>query len=239
MVRVNRLSVKSRPRNPIDIEVNGKRYTVYQSRFVIGRTAILVSDHMSGKMHDVPSISTSCLDNPMCKARLEKGIGVCKHCFAKATLSRYDDAGKNAKANYELLNREILPDEVLPTFCDNVEIVRGESFGDVGSVTQARNYIHIVRKNPHCMFAIWTKNPHIWTEALKIEGKPENLNLIISSLMLNHARESIPAWADKVFTVYEKDKASPEQINCGARSCNTCRRCYRKGKFEFVNEYLK
>ena len=239
-MKIHNNIVKSIVRKVDKVTVNGVEYPVFNSRFIIGMSAIHISDCMSGKMQDVPSISTSCLNNPLCKARLEKGIGICAHCFAQSTLARYKAAKRNAEENYELLNRELLPDEVLPQFCDDAEIVRGESFGEVGSVTHARNYIHIVRKNPHCMFAIWTKNPHIWSEALKLEGKPENLNLIISSLELNHPREHIPSWVDKVFTVYEKDKATPDQINCGARSCNTCRRCYRKkAGVEYVNEYLK
>lgn len=239
---VRNRKVKSRARKVETKIVDGCEYKMYNSRFIDGFSAIHISDHMTGKMQDVPSISTSCLINPYCKARLENGIGICKHCFANATLKMRPVVRKNMAENYEILSQHILPKEVLPKFCDDVEIVRLESFGDVGTATQAINYLNIVRKNPHVFFAAWTKNAMLWSDALKWgEGKPENLNLVISSLELNRQRESIPRWADIVFTVWEKDKKPPKEINCGARSCDKCRSCYRKygNEIKVINEYLK
>ena len=46
---------------------------------------------------------------------------------------------------------------------------------------------------------------------------------------------------DKIFTVYDKDYISAHDvsINCGAKSCLTCHKCYVKSKIKYINEKLK
>ena len=44
---------------------------------------------------------------------------------------------------------------------------------------------------------------------------------------------------DKVFTVYDDANAGGVNINCGARDCATCGRCYLKNDTVFINEKLK
>lgn len=249
MVKANRLSVKSRPRNPIDIEVNGKRYTVYQSRFVIGRTAILVSDYMSAKMEGFPSISTACTMNKFCLARLKRKIGICAKCFAYAKLKFKKNLAENLRKNYEVLTKEVLPTEALPTFCDDVDQCRIESFGDVETVEQAINYINIAIKNPRVWFGWWSKNEGIRSKAIEICGKPHNLVCVYSSPIVNKeiTFEELYAkgwkYIDKIFTVYTKEYAKDNyiDINCGARACKFgrgCGRCYKPGR-EYVRELLK
>ena len=120
---------------------NGKEYTVElkKSKFASNYSPIRVSDNMTGKMEGIPSISTSCLVNPICIKRMQSGESVCHYCFAQATLSRYKAAGKNAEMNFYLLNSQVLDLDLLPRF-RNVAIGRIESFGDVASVTQTHRY---------------------------------------------------------------------------------------------------
>ena len=75
--------------------VNGERLPLFKSRYTSNLSPVHVSDYMSGKMEGIPSISTSCLENPICRARMENGESVCSHCFAAATLDRYTAAGEN------------------------------------------------------------------------------------------------------------------------------------------------
>jgi hypothetical protein len=44
-----------------------------------------------------------------------------------------------------------------------------------------------------------------------------------------------------VFTVYDKaySKQHNVEINCGARNCLTCHKCYEHNDIFFVNETLK
>lgn len=45
----------------------------------------------------------------------------------------------------------------------------------------------------------------------------------------------MPAIADKVFTVYDND----HEINCGARSCSACQKCYHKNGINHLYEKIK
>ena len=219
---------------------NGCKVPCYKSKYCVNASPVWVSDDMSGKMEGIPSVSTSCLVNPYCLARMRNGEMVCAHCFAETQQKQYSASREHSIANYELLNGEILPKELLPKF-GNVQKVRIESFGDLGSITQAINYLHMVEVNPHVTFAWWTKNHNFVTKAIERVGKkPKNLILVASSVKLNEATK-MPEYFDKVFTVYDKKTIARDniQINCGARSCVTCGRCYSKRTAADVREQLK
>lgn len=222
-------------------EINGKTYIDRKSKFCDNHSPVHVSDSMSGKMQNIPSISSSCLINPICLKRMQDGESICAHCFAAATLERYTGAGLATESNYNLLNDSVLPFEMLPKFKVSVDIGRVESFGDVGSVIHAINYANTARNNPHVTFAWWTKNVPIVAKAFDIVGKPENVILIESSPKVNVPVKPSSHYVDKVFTVYDEEtiKARGIVINCGARACNKCRRCYRKDTEKEISEQLK
>ena len=216
--------------------INGKEYAVKKSKFCINESPVHVSDSMSGKMAGIPSISSSCLCNPICIQRMKDGNSVCAHCFAEATLTRYKAAGAAMESNYKLLTDSVLPLEMLPVFC-NVSIARIESFGDVANVTQAINYANICKVNPNVRFAWWTKNAAILKKAFDLIGKPANVVIIESAPKLDAEITASNEYIDKTFTVYTK--ADPDFINCGARCCATCRRCYSFDTEKAVHELLK
>lgn len=238
--------------NPDFIDCTGRAWPLLKSKYASNYSPIHVFDYMTGKMEGIPSISTSCLENPICIERMKNGEAVCFHCFAAASLDRFKTAGIHAANNFHLLNAMIIPDELLPRF-RNVSIVRIESFGDVASVIQAINYLNICLANPSVTFAAWTKNANIWNAAIDewLAGeKPENLSLVYSSFKLNQPAAAAEYFTkdgrnnfDHVFTVFDKAAAStygPEFITCGARDCATCRRCYKKDPADFsVRELLK
>lgn len=221
---------------------NGCKVPCYKSKYCVNASPIWVSDDMSGKMDGIPSVSTSCLVNPYCQARMKNGEMVCAHCFAETQQKQYSASREHSIANYELLNGEILPLELLPKF-GNVQKVRIESFGDLGSITQAINYLNMVKVNPSVTFAWWTKNHNFVIKAIDrvFNGKkPKNLVLVASSVRLNE-QAKLPAYFDKVFTVYDKKTIARDgiEINCGARSCASCGRCYSKRTGSEVREQLK
>ena len=218
------------------VVINEKEYIVKKSKFCINESPVHVSDSMSGKMTGIPSISTSCLCNPICIQRMKDGNSVCSHCFAEATLSRYKDCGKAMESNYNLLNDSVLPIEYLPVF-GNVQIARIESFGDIASVTQAINYANICKVNPSVRFAWWTKNASILKKAFDIVGKPENVVIIESAPLLNKEIKKSNEYIDKTFTVFSKEDGNC--INCGSRKCFSCQVCYRKDTTDNIHELLK
>ena len=216
----------------------GKNYLLKHSKFTIrkSKSPIHVSDNMSGKMDGIPSISTSCLCNPICLARQKNGNSICSKCFAVGTIKQYTALGKALESNFHLLNDSILDLDLLPRFKSTVEIVRIESFGDVASVTQAINYANICKVNPHVTFAWWSKNMEICKKAFDIVGKPHNVIMVESAPIMDTEIKPSNEYVDKTFTVYTDENP---QINCGKRSCMTCRRCYRKDTERSVKELLK
>lgn len=216
----------------------GKEYLLKHSKFSIrgNKSPIHVSDNMSGKMDGIPSISTSCMCNPICLARMRNGNSICSKCFAVGTIKQYTSLGKALASNFELLNSSILDLDLLPRFKSSVEIVRIESFGDVASVTQAINYANICKVNPHVTFAWWSKNMSIVQKAFDIVGKPDNVIMVESAPIMDAEIEPSQPCVDKTFTVYTKES---DNINCGKRSCMKCRRCYRKDTEKSVKELLK
>lgn len=205
----------------------------------------------TGKMAGLWGVSTSVTLNPICQRRIKDGESVCSHCFSQRMWNPQNGIYRKQRACYEenfrILTTHLLEGEELPEFDPvKVPLVRIESFGDVATVIQARNYLRMAKRNPKSRFAAWTKNPAIWAQAIPVEGKPENLQMVPSSFHLNRPDTGIAeefGFFDKVFTVYDKTAAGSVDINCGARSCKTCQRCYRKNPKGValleVNEKLK
>lgn len=225
------------------ISFQGVRYYLRKSDYTLNVSPLHISDDMSGKLAGIPSISTSCRVNPHCLARMRAGKAgaICKSCFAEKTLSRYSDTDRAAESNFILLNSGLLPDAWLPVF-GNVRYVRIESFGDLYTVNQARNYLRIVKKNPGVIFAWWTKNAGILARAIKLEGRPKNLSLVQSSELIDKPDKKRFPFFDHVFTVYSSEKTAADhgkKITCGARSCMGCLRCYSRRTACDVSELLK
>lgn len=224
--------------------IAGRDYKLKKSAYARNYSPVHVSDNMTGKLENVVSISTACTCNPICIARMRDGNSICAHCFASAILE--GSQGKRQafvdamEANYHLLTETVLPLDLLPVF-PNVDICRIESFGDVANVTQAINYANTAFINPRVTFAWWSKNLQFLKDAFDaIGGKPSNVVVVQSSRMVNVVDDRDPI-ADHVFTVYTKEYADAHgiNINCGARDCAFCRRCYAVNDEVYISELLK
>lgn len=199
----------------------------------------------TGKMSGVISISTSVALNTRCQARAKDPDSICHFCFAAAMLEQYSDLGKKLARNTELLTtRELDPAEVPVINAEKWPMLRFESFGDLNNTTQVYNYFMIASVNHKCKAALWTKNPDIIAKAMAEYGikKPSNLVIIYSSPKVNECAADILekySFIDKVFTVYDPETAKGVKINCGARDCKKCGRCYTKRTGAMVREILK
>ena len=193
-----------------------------------------------GKMVGMYSVSTSTATNERCRSNAQIPGSVCEKCFAETQLKRFPSMNGPLEENQRILAGEILPEEKLPII--NALYFRFESFGDLNNATQVKNYFNICCKNPRVNFALWTKNPDYIAEAIR-DGykKPENLNIVLSSLFLNKQRQNVFPFVDKVFTVYDTATIKTENIaiNCGDRKCLDCRLCYEKNGVTVINEKLK
>lgn len=197
----------------------------------------------TGKMSGLHSLSTSVTVNSYCLRRQAKGDSICAHCFSASMMKQYKALNEATTRNAEILTASILPVSVLPLI--PVRYFRFESFGDLINTNQVINYFNIARKNPDTLCALWTKNPHIIAKAIEAgHSKPANLQIVLSSPFVNKAIKTTKyEFIDKIFTVYDKEAAKAVNINCGARSCLNCGRCYRPNpdgaKIQYINEILK
>lgn len=204
-------------------------------------TGVHFTTNMSGKMEGMQSLSTSCLVNPLCMSRANDPNTICSHCYAIAQLERYTNNQPCFERNTNILTTEVFEVDTMPIL--NCLYFRFEAFGDLVNATQVINYFNLCKKNPLVKFALWTKNPWIIDEAIVAGNeKPENLNIVYSSCILNERVNDaiVNKWSfiDKIFTVY--DKSHPEiDINCGNSKCIECRKCYEKNDIKYINELLK
>lgn len=199
-----------------------------------------VTDGHTGKMKGMCSLSTCCNCNKRCMRNATIEGSICANCFARNTLKRYPALEKHTQKNFEILTESIIPYNELPTL--NYAFFRIESFGDIANVNQAVNYLNIIRKNGYTRFGWWTKNCDILAKAInKIGFKPNNVQIICSSLLLNHKCKKGYDFVDKTFTVYDDDyiKANNIEINCGGRKCIDCLNCYLEGGEDDVRERKK
>ena len=169
---------------------------------------------------------------------------ICGLCFSDSQQDYMTSMTDPLARNFEILNNGIIDESWLPII--NALYFRIESFGDFASVNAVKNVLNLIRKNPAVRFGVWSKNPYFFHKVFngKKESKPENMNFILSSIFINKAT-AIPAafeyFVDFVFTVYTEKYAKAHNIviNCGARSCLTCLKCYTVNGIKFINELLK
>lgn len=228
---------------------NAGMITINNDALITEKVKDAICSNHTGKMKDVLSISTSVLENKNCIERSKDVNSICHYCFAQRMLAQYESLEKKLSRNTELLTKQVIPAKLMPVL--NCAIFRFESFGDLNNETQVLNYFNLCEKNKNTSFALWTKNPWFIKSAMNHYNrkKPKNLIVIYSSPRLNEICENMPelyidentgkSIIDKVFTVFDKDHAKDVTINCGARSCNSCRRCYSRKSGKFVNELLK
>ena len=211
-----------------------------------------ITGNHNGKMQGIASLSTSPLLNGMCSKRCKIKDSICNHCYSMAMNKRYTNLQKALIANTETLN-QLIDKKDLPTI--NSKVFRFEAFGDLNTYNQCINYFNICNKNKGTTFSIWCKNIHIISHVINDIGykKPKNLIVIYSVSLLNHSIDinkitSNPRlqFIDKVFTVYTLEYLQDNNINidqfinCGARKCIDCMKCYNKrNKTVFINEMLK
>ena len=222
----------------------------------------------TGKMSGMISLSTTCKTNNLCKKRIETAlnnacpgadkktakkalaklikenpyrtdISICGFCFSDSQQDMFTSMEKPLAHNADILNNGVIDESWIPII--NALYFRFEAFGDFASKNSAINCINIARKNPSVNCAAWSKNMMFFKKAIfSGYGKPENLSLILSSQFINKAAKNSFEFVDRVFTVYTPEFAERYgvKINCGARACLSCLRCYH-GSASVISELLK
>lgn len=192
----------------------------------------------NGKMEGMQSLSTSCETNKYCLEHSKIEGSICSKCYAQRQMKMYKNMSECFQRNAKELTSRVLDFDELPL--TNVLYFRFEAFGDLINTTQVINYFNICKKNPNTRFALWTKNPFLIKPVA--DQKPDNLQIIVSSMFINKEIDITKfPFADKVFTVYDKETIKKENIdiNCGAKSCLSCHLCYDKNDVIKIKEKLK
>lgn len=69
-------------------------------------TGIHFTINHTGKMEGMQSLSTSCVCNPVCIARMKDSNSICSHCFAAAMHKRYGNLAIRMEQNYQILSTQ-------------------------------------------------------------------------------------------------------------------------------------
>lgn len=223
-----------------------KTYSAIQYYTIV--SALWIVNHMDNKLEGICSISSSVHDNCFCKARQKIKDCICSHCYAAAQQSYQTGLKEHNILNGIILRNVLIPVKYFKLLRIIFPYLRIESFGDVANVTQARNYIRIIKAFPDKRCAIWSKNILIWKEAFEKEGKPKNTTFVYSSGKVNCTDtidfEEYP-FVNHIFTVFDKKYAKEHniKINCGGKKCLECIlkkiNCYFRNTDIYINELLK
>jgi len=194
----------------------------------------------TGKLENMRSISTYKKVCDTCRAFSKINGSICSRCYAEKYILMRDNL--RAALIYNTLLLKYRPLERVPLVNDIY--FRFEAFSDLQNITHLKNLYLICKKNRNTNFALWTKNATFLKEAGKT---PRNLKIIYSSLFINEcaprdlvaeisAKIAAPV---KVFTVYDKEHAKQEKINCGGARCLSCLKCYKNYHVNEIKEILK
>lgn len=205
--------------------------------------ALWVTKH-TGKMTGIDSISTSSMHNPNCIVRREVENSICSKCYAFTYLKMRNNLKEHLVENTNILSSRMLREIEIPMV--RSKFFRFESFGDLCNTTHLKNYLLICEANPDTTFSLYTKNVYILDLVFNVSGhnKPDNLIIVVSSPTLNKQLDLSDEYkwlVDHIFTVYDKRFISENNvnINCGAKSCISCLRCYKRDTDFYINEKLK
>lgn len=240
-------------------------------------TGVHITTKHTGKMSGVWSLSTSCKDNKRCECRANSGnpLCICFWCFSQSMHKRYKGLADVLHKNSEILMHTIIDANAWPILYSR-EIFRLESFGDIYTIVQVQNYVNFAGRNPHVMFALYTKNPDILESWCKFSGQqlPNNMVIVYGSPIINQSNEAAVKrfwrFIDHQFIVCNYDgilkriwekfgkalgvsrydglrdkihlitsRMLDSVATCGARSCDSCRRCYTKSGDRDIVEILK
>lgn len=201
----------------------------------------------AGKMAGMWSFSTNSATCAGCNARRKNPLTVCANCYAADYIALRPALGEKLDRNTALVCTEVLPAEAFPYV--NCKVFRFEAFGETRNAIQAENYMRWAEKNPETTFSVWTKEPRHYAKAMQDNGRettPDNFILIYSSPFINDSSTAglLPEYdfiIDKVFTVYAAEYALRYgvNINCGARNCAQCGKCYNWASDRYIGEVLK
>ena len=189
------------------------------------------SYHKSGKIEDIMSFDSTATNCAFCqamrKAAENNPLHICGYC--------YDYDQEHGFKGVNVLNRHSLNMIIMASIEFTVEELRTlpvaylnrvDSSGDVPNNTYACNMIKLCYAFPAVRFAFWSKNTAAVIFACDKYGKPSNVVLVQSSVIIGKPA-ALAKYFDVVFTVYLTKEDTAAAIAAGAGACNgkKCKDC--------------
>lgn len=210
----------------------------------------------NGKMGNLPSLSTSCLESSFCQKMHSLKENVCSHCYAWKNLKLYSANREMCKNNYNILTSRILEDNetlAIAKALANQKYLRLEAFGELeqGSKGQIQlaNYYNIAKalKRYDVIVVLWSKNIATLTSFFETHKMLANFKIILSSYQVNkplnakHLPEVLKTC--KTFTVVDSTSELASKRNCfggcNGVTCASCQLCYAKNRMQEIIEMLR
>lgn len=194
---------------------------------------------MTGKLEGFKAISSNTVTNPYCIKQFNCGNSdnICTKCYSHVMLNSYRKNMQNAlERNSQLLSTQIVPNDQLPVILE--AFFRFNAHGELINQTHLTNLVNIASKNPHCNFALWTKQNNLIQEYFANNAKPSNLILIYSNPKIGKILSKPPKHFDKTFNNVAMDQFVNEQ-NCTGQKCKDCLLCYKHNGISTIVEMVK
>ena len=193
---------------------------------------------MTGKLEGILAVNSNPLTNDFCQSMCKNPKAICSQCYSQAMLK---GVRSNCVPKFErvgsLLSTTVLESRDLPKGIKE-EYARFSAHGELINEQHLLNYIMIANHNPKTRWALWTKRKDIIAKYKKFI--PKNVVLVYSNPFIDKSMEA-PVGFNKVFSVFTQKyaKVNKIKINCGAKDCLTCLKCYKTNKITVVSELLK
>jgi hypothetical protein len=194
---------------------------------------------MTGKLEGFKAISSNTVTNPYCIKQFNCGNAdnICTKCYSHTMLNSYRKNMQPAlERNSQLLASEILPVDQLPVILE--AFFRFNAHGELINTNHLANLVNIAIKNPHCNFALWTKQNGMIQEYFATNAKPSNLILIYSNPKIGKILSKPPKHFDKTFNNVAMDQFVDQQ-NCTGQKCKDCLLCYKHNGIDTIVEMVK
>ena len=193
------------------------------------------SFHDSGKIEGIMSADSSCHGCEFCrnarKAAETDPTLICKYCYDEKQENDRVHTLNRHQLNMLIMSSVLFTEEELSLVPVSV-INRINSSGDVPSRIYALNITTMIALHKNVKFSWWAKNARPVIEAMEELGKPDNLILIYSGIVINRIPK-LPKYFDYGFIV-AVDKASVKRLlalpntgECNGKKCKECGfKCY-------------
>ena len=197
---------------------------------------------LSAKMDGIPAISTNSKLNTLCNKLCMNVNNVCNKCYARKGINKYHALERKLTFNHIILTHCKLCADDIPVDWIYRQSKHGlgrfQSHGELNNEIELNNYMTIAEAVSGIHWSLYTKNIVLLKKYREKHVTPNNVSFGYSIAKVNPSEKYINYCVnyygynlhviDFVFAVYTGKYAKENNIviNCGAKHCGTCSKCY-------------